>query len=296
MEFIPAKTILGKMKHSDKWFGYDYNMNIYRGCCHGCIYCDSRSSCYRVENFDRVRAKANAVEILERELQSKKKKGVIGVGAMSDSYTPFERKYELTRQALELIAKYKFGVALTTKSDLIIRDIDVLQEINQHNNVIVQFTITSISDDVSKKIEQFVSPSSARFAAMKKISDAGIFTGVLMTPLLPFITDSEVNVVKLVRAAAANGARFIYPGMGVTLRDKQRKHYYQKLSGFAPELVEKYKKTYGDAYYCESPKAQRLFRHFREECERLGLLYKMSDIIRAYKKEVPEPNQQLCLF
>ena len=123
MEFIEAKTILQRATHGEEWFGIDYNMNLYKGCCHKCIYCDSRSNCYQVEDFDRVRAKKDEIEILNRELKSKRKKGVIGIGAMSDTYNPFEKQYEITRQSLELISYYNFGVSIETKSNLIVRDI-----------------------------------------------------------------------------------------------------------------------------------------------------------------------------
>ena len=296
MEFIQAKSLLHKPKHADQWFGIDYNMNIYRGCSHGCIYCDSRSSCYGVDNFDRVRAKANSGALLEKELRSKRQKGVVGIGAMSDSYTPYERKYGLTREALELIERYNFGVCLATKSNLVTRDIDVLERINAKQNVLIQFSITTTDDALCKKIERHVAPSSARFDAMRKISEAGIFTGVLLMPVLPFITDNDVNIVKLVRASAANGARFIYPGMGMTLRDNQRDHFYEKLADFRPELISKYQQTYGDKYNCTSTKAKRIFYQFQDECVKHGILYKMPDIIKAYKQPILPPNDQLTLF
>ena len=138
MEFIKAKTILSKVKDGREWYGIDYNMNLYRGCPHQCIYCDSRSNCYHIENFDIVRGKNQALYILEKEL-AKKVRGVVGIGAMSDTYNPLERTYEQTRGALKLIAKYGFGVSIDTKSDLILRDLDLLKKINVHNNVIIKF-------------------------------------------------------------------------------------------------------------------------------------------------------------
>ena len=153
MKFIKAKTILTKVKHGNMWYGILYNMNLYKGCSHGCIYCDSRSNCYHIDNFDIVRGKENALYILEQELSKKKELGVIGIGAMSDTYNPKKLKYEQTRGALKLISKYGFGVSIDTKSDLILRDIDLLKEINSKNNVIIKFTITTPNDELSKIIE-----------------------------------------------------------------------------------------------------------------------------------------------
>ena len=163
MEFIKAKTILNRVKFGDEWFGLDYNFNLYRGCPHGCIYCDSRCDYYGIENFERVRAKENYIEIFERELSSKRNLGVVGIGAMSDAYNHAEEKYKLTRQALKLLSKYFFGVSIETKSKMIIRDIDILQEIALKNNVITKMTITTPKDYLAKKIESFVSNSSERY-------------------------------------------------------------------------------------------------------------------------------------
>ena len=174
MEFIKAKTILTKVKNGEQWYGIDYNMNLYRGCTHGCIYCDSRSNCYHIENFDLVRGKENALNILEQELVKKRVKGVIGIGAMSDTYNPQEIKYEQTRNALKLILKYGYGVSIDTKSDLILRDMDLLKEINKQNNVIIKFTITTPNDDLSKVIEPNVCVSSKRFKAIKELTNNGI--------------------------------------------------------------------------------------------------------------------------
>lgn len=235
MEFIKAKTILSKVKDGREWYGIDYNMNLYRGCPHQCIYCDSRSNCYHIENFDIVRGKDQALYILEKEL-AKKVHGVVGIGAMSDTYNPFETKYEQTRGALKLIAKYNFDVSIDTKSDLILRDLDLLKEINSHNNVIIKFTITTPHDDLASLIEPNVCVSSKRFQAIKKLSDNGIFVGVMLNPVLPFITDSEEDIKKLVKLAAMSGAKFIHTYMGMTLRENQRDYYFQKLDQYFPGL------------------------------------------------------------
>ena len=291
MEFIEAKTILTKVKGSKSWYGIDYNMNLYKGCSHGCIYCDSRSNCYQIKNFNIVRGKLNAISTLEREL-SRKEKGVIGMGSMSDPYNPQEKKYEITRDALKLIQKYNYGVSIDAKSDLVLRDIDCLKEISKKNNVIVKFTITTASDELSKKIEPHVCPSSKRFAAVKKLSDNGIFVGIMINPVLPFITDSAENIRSLVRLAHESGAKFIHTYMSMTLRDNQRDYYYSKID---KEIKKRYIETYKESYLCYPLNAKMLYRIFMEECEKCGILYKMDDIIKAYKKEVLD-NTQLSLF
>lgn len=295
MEFIKTKTILSKVKYGNEWYGIDYNMNIYRGCSHGCIYCDSRSSCYHIDDFDIVRSKENVLNILKQELIKKKTKGVIGIGSMSDTYNPMERKYEITKGALELISKYNYGVAIDTKSDLILRDLDILKEINSKNNVIVKFTITTPNDELSKIIEPNVCKTSKRLNAIKTLSDNGIFTGIMMNPTLPFITDNEDDIKKLVKLAYEHGAKFIHTYMSVTLRDNQRDYYFQKLDKHFPNLKEKYIKVYGEKYNCLVPNYQKLYKTFQNECEKYGLLYKMPDIIKAYKKEI-KTNEQITLF
>ncbi|SET33927.1 DNA repair photolyase [Natronincola peptidivorans] len=293
MEYIPAKTIVTKTKNS-QWFGSDYNMNIYKGCCHGCIYCDSRSECYRIDNFDQVRAKEKAIEIIRRELQSKRKKGVIATGAMSDPYNPFEKQLQLTRQALEHINTFGFGVSIATKSHLIIRDKDVLSRIKQHSPVLVKITITTCDDQLCKKIEPNVSISSERFLAVKELSQQDIFTGILLMPVLPFLQDNEKNISGIIRLAHESGARFIYPAFGVTLRQNQREWYFQKLDQLFPGIKNQYIKQYGNSYQCTSKKARALWTLFERECQRLGILYRMKDIIKGYKEGYG--SKQLSFF
>ena len=295
MEFIKAKTILSKVKYGNEWYGIDYNMNLYRGCSHGCIYCDSRSNCYHIENFDLVRGKENALYILEQELSKKRKKGIIGIGSMSDTYNPLEKEYEQTRGALKLISKYGFGVSIDTKSDLILRDIDLLKEINSKNNVIIKFTITTPNDELSKIIEPNVCISSKRLQAIKILSDNGIFTGIMMNPMLPFITDKEEDIRYLVKLAYENGAKFIHAYMGMTLRENQRDYYFYKLDQHFIGIKEKYIKYYGNKYNCIVPNYKRLYKVFTDECIKYGILYDMKDIIKAYKKEI-KSNEQITLF
>ncbi len=294
MEFIPAKQILSSWGSNDNWFGKNYNMNIYKGCSHGCIYCDSRSECYHIEDFDIVRAKGNAIEILNSELKSKRKKGIVATGAMSDPYNPFEAQYKLTRSALELINRYNFGISIATKSDLITRDIDILQEIKSHSPNIIKITVTTADDNLCKKLEPNVAVASKRFEAVNKLSSKGIFTGILLMPVLPFIADSDENILKIVRLAKENGARFIYPAFGVTLRQNQREHFLEKVNEKFYGTAEKYIKEYGYSYECPSKRSNELWEIFKEECDKANILYKMKDIIKGYKG--PYEEEQLSLF
>lgn len=283
MQTISCKTILQKNKSSE-WFGNDYNMNLYRGCCHGCIYCDSRSECYRIDDFDTVRAKENCIEILRDELRRKVKTGVIGTGAMSDPYNPFEKNERLTEKALMLIDAYDFGVTVVTKSDLITRDIDLYRQIAEHSPVLCKMTVTSADDKLCRVVEPNVSVSSERFQALARMSEAGLKTGITLMPVLPFLEDSEDNILKIVRTAHECGVMCIYPAFGMTLRQNQREYYYKKLDELFPGMSDKYRRYYGDRYECISPNARKLWSVFASECDRFGILYNMRDIIRAYKQ------------
>lgn len=295
LEEIEARSILQKVKYdSDKWFGIDYNINLYKGCCHGCIYCDSRSECYRIDNFDKVRIKANALEILETELRKKRAKGVIGLGAMSDTYNPFERSICATRNALKLIAAYGFGVSIDTKGTLVTRDIDYLQQITAQHSAIVKLTITTADDRLSGLIEPHAPKSSERFRALRTLSEAGIYSGLLLMPVLPFLTDTEENIRRVVALAAQNGAKFIYGMFGVTMRDGQREYLLEQLKALSPELPQKYIETYGNQYVCSSPRMKECWSLFRRLCEEHGLSYRMKDIIEGYQRK--ETYQQINLF
>jgi DNA repair photolyase len=293
MEYIQAKTIVTQVKKHN-WFGIDYNMNIYRGCSFGCIYCDSRSLCYRIENFDKIKAKHDALRIIRDDLLKKRRRGVVGTGAMSDPYNPHEKELKLTRNALELINAYRFGVAVTTKSTLIERDVDVLQDIQKNAPVLVKITITTACDAISKKIEPNAPPSSERFNTVKNLNAKGVYAGVLMMPILPFIGDTEENIVSIVHKAKEAGARFIYPAIGMTLRTGNREYYYEKLDQHFPGIKEKYIKRYDMRYNCTSPKVKSLWRIFTEECNKLEMRYQMSDITVDYKRGYTA--RQLHLF
>lgn len=295
MQTVPAKTIVTTKPNSGAdWFGTKYNMNIYRGCNHGCIYCDSRSECYRIENFDTVCAKEDALRIIRDDLRRKVQTGVVATGSMSDPYNPHEKESLLTRHALELISSFGFGAAIATKSDLICRDIDVLQEIQQHSPVLCKITLTTTDDALAKKIEPFAPSPSARLEALAKLSEAGIPTCVLLMPVLPFITDSEENIRGLIEKAHQCGVQSIYAGLGVTMRDIQRNHFYQNLDKHFPGLKEKYIARYGTRYSCTAPNVKKLWSVFANTCNQYDIAFQMKHIIRRYQHGYY--NGQLSLF
>lgn len=257
MDYIPAKHILIRSK-STAWFGTDHTVNLYRGCCHGCLYCDSRSDCYRNPDFDRVTAKSDALRILRDELARKVRPAFIAMGAMSDPYNPFEEELLLTRHALELIDAYDCGVSVDTKSDLIVRDIDLYQSIQAH------------------------SPA-RRLAAIRSLAQAGLFCGVLLMPVLPFLEDRHEQVLAVVDRSADAGAKFIYPGFGVTMRQGQREYFLRELDRAFPGeyLSRRYLARYGDRYRCPSPRARELWEVFAARCRERGMLYQMPHIVSA---------------
>lgn len=295
MEYVTAKHLLHRNK-STGWFGTDHTMNIYRGCCHGCLYCDSRSTCYQNPEFDRVKAKADALRILRDDLARKVRPAFIGMGAMSDPYNPFEKELQLTRHGLELIDAYQCGVAAATKSDLITRDIDLYQSIQGHSPVICKLTVTTADDALAAKLEPKAPSPSRRLAALERLSAAGIFSGVLLMPVLPFLEDSEENVISVVDQAAGAGARFVYAAMGVTMRDGQREYFLNGLDRAFPGqgLGERYRRRYGARYTCASPRAQKLWEVFSRRCQELGLLYEMKHIVSAATRSYGD--RQLTFF
>lgn len=295
METIPAKTIVNRTK-DPSWFGTLYNMNIYRGCCHGCIYCDSRSDCYHNDQFDQVKVKADALRIIRDDLESKAKIGVVSTGSMSDPYNPFEEELQLTRRALTLLEAYGFGMAIATKSDLIVRDIDVLTSIHRTMPAICKVTLTTCDDALAAKVEPRAPSPSRRLAAVERLSAAGLFTGILMMPILPFLEDSPENIRDIVDRAADAGARFVYPALGMTCRAGQREYFYQQLEERFPGqgLAERYQKRYGPRYECPSPRARALWEVFREACDRRGLLTSMGRIVTASRRG--HESDQLSLF
>ncbi|MDE6398517.1 MAG: radical SAM protein [Clostridiales bacterium] len=294
MEYIDAKAIL--MSSDGAWFGSEYTANLYRGCGHGCIYCDSRSDCYAIKHFDTVRAKRNALRILETEISHKRKKGIVGLGAMSDSYNSDEKELELTRGALKLFDRYGFGVSIETKSDLILRDLDILRSIATHSPVNIKLTVTTPYDALSKKLEPKAPVSKRRFAALEQIASAGIFCGVLLTPVLPFIEDDSASVLSIVEKAAVAGCKYVYAGMkpGVTLRDSQRVHFLTKVEKLFPGMKDRYCAAFGDDYFCPASNADALYKTFVDACRRKKLFYAMDDIVAENKR--PYETMQISLF
>jgi len=286
---IQAKVLLAHVRQPDPWFGLRYNVNLYRGCQHRCIYCDSRSECYQIEHFDReVLVKANAVELLQKELARKRVVGTIGLGSMNDPYMPLEAQVNLTGRALQVIARFGFPVHVITKSDLVLRDLDTLCEINR-TYAAVSFTVTAAGDDLAKKLEPGAPLVSARFRAMQVLAEHGIHTGLTMMPVLPFIEDNEENIRRIVEQAHAHGAAYIIPSFGVTLRDRQRAYYYDRLDELFPDLRHKYERAYGDRYHCPVPDAERLAKVFDDLCRQHGIATRM----RLYQ---PDAARQLSLF
>jgi len=271
---IHARTILNSVKQPEPYFGLKYNMNLYRGCQHQCIYCDSRSECYQIENFADIHVKINAVELLADALPRKRVRGTIGFGSMNDPYMPVERKYQLCRRSLEVIAQHRFPVHIITKSDLVLRDLDLLAEIEQVYAA-VSFTITAADDELARKLEPGAPPSSARFAAMRALANAGIHTGITMMPILPFIEDTPENVARLVELAVEHGASYILPSFGMTLRAGSRDYYYAKLDQLFPGLKQKYVQRFGERYECGSPNWRQLDEIFQKLVERYGIATRM---------------------
>ncbi len=288
LQTIQAKTLLNPVKQPEPWFGLRYNMNLYRGCQHQCIYCDSRSACYQIENFADILVKENAIELLEKELPRKRVKGTIGTGSMNDPYMPVETKFNLTGQALEVIARNHFPVHVITKSALVLKDLETLRRINEVYAA-VSFSITTTDDGLAKKLEPGASPPSERLKAMRTLSENGIMTGVVMMPILPFIEDNEENITEIVRQAHAHGAAYILPAFGVTLRDQQRAYFYEKLDRHFPGVRVQYERQFGEKYFASAQNAWQLEKKFQELCKELGIKTQMP----VYQGET---IQQMSLF
>ena len=274
-------------------------MNLYRGCSHGCIYCDSRSKCYQMNHdFEDIEVKENALELLEAALRRKRKRCMIGTGAMTDPYLPLEKKLGYTRKALLLIEKNGFGVALQTKSDLVLRDLDILRQINEKTKAVVQMTLTTADEKLCRIIEPNVSTTNERFEALKALRDAGIPTVVWLCPVLPFINDTEENIRTILGMCVEAGVRGVLCfGMGLTLREGNREYFYRQLDIHFPRLKERYIREYGNNYMVDSPRSTELMRLFHRICEENGILHS-NDQIFEYLRKFEEKNaaEQLCLW
>ncbi len=289
MHFVTAKGILSAQN----------GMNLYRGCSHGCIYCDSRSKCYHMEHaFEDIEVKENAIALLEHALIHKRKKCMIGTGSMTDPYIPLEMELEYVRKALYLVDKYGFGFTAITKSDRVLRDLDLLQRINEKTKCVVQMTLTTYDETLCRKIEPHVSTTGERFAVLKKLHDTGIPAVVWLTPILPFINDTEDNIAGILdMCVEAKVYGVICFGMGLTLREGNREYFYEQLDRLFPGLKEKYIGTYGNQYMMESPNSHRLMKLFHETCERGGMVHNNEQIFQ-YLHTFEEKNtaRQLSLW
>ena len=290
MHFVDAKGILTGS-------GGHFGMNIYRGCTHGCIYCDSRSRCYQFTHaFEDIEVKRNAPELLERALRSKRQKCMIGTGSMSDPYMHCEEQLGLTRKCLEIILRHGFGAAIQTKSDRILRDIDLLDEINRSSRCVVQMTLTTYDEALCKIVEPNVCPTQRRIEVLEAMRERGIPTIVWLSPILPFLNDTEENIRAILQACVRAGVTgVICFGMGLTLREGDREYYYAALDRHFPGLARRYAERYGSAYEVPSPNADKLMAIFQTICRENGLLCRPEDCF-AFLNEFPQGYEQTSLF
>ena len=287
MHFVEAKSLLSR------WNG----MNLYRGCVHGCVYCDSRSSCYQFTHpFEDVEVKQNAPQLLESAMRARRKACMISTGSMSDPYQPCEAELCLMRRCLEKIERYGFGASVITKSDLVLRDLDLFDRINRKSKSVLQMTLTVSDEGLSRILEPNVCTSAGRYAVLREFQRRQIPTVVWLTPLLPFLTDSRENVQCLLDWCFDAGVKGIVCfGAGLTLRDGSREYYYRALDRHFPGLSDQYRKTYANAYEVNSPDHAALMRLFHRECEKHGVLHDPEDCFR-YIAAMPAQTAQLSLF
>ena len=274
-------------------------MNIYRGCSHGCIYCDARSTCYQMNHaFEDIEVKKNAPELLESALRSKRKKCVIGTGAMCDPYLHIEKELRLTRRCLELIDEYGFGLAIQTKSDMILRDLDLLKSINRKSKCVVQMTMTTYDENLCKIVEPNVCTTARRIEVLDIMRGEGIPTVVWMTPILPFINDTQENILGLLEACRKTQVYgIIIFQLGLTLRDGDRQYYYAKLDQHFPGMKERYKRVYGNAYELPVPEQKELMKLVRQKGHESGIVCDEAKIFRyMHEYEDKQAGKQLTLF
>lgn len=273
------------------------NMNLFRGCTHGCIYCDSRSKCYQMDHdFEDIEIKEDALQILEDQLRRKRRPAMVGTGAMTDPYLHYEEKLEITKGSLELIEKYGFGVAILTKSDRILRDIPLLQRINQQTKAVVQVTLTTFDNELCRKLEPRVSLTSERVKILQACQQAGIPTVVWLSPILPFINDTVENLMGILEICkATNVVGIVCFGFGMTLREGNREYFYQQLDRHFPGMKQRYQRAFGDQYVCNSPNNQALMKIFREFCNKHKIMSNPDEVF-AYMHRFESREEQLTLF
>ncbi len=290
MHFVDAKGILTGS-------GGHVGMNIYRGCTQGCIYCDSRSRCYQFTHlFEDIEVKQNAPDLLEKALQSKRKRCMIGTGSMSDPYMHCDEQLGLTRRCLEIIQKYGFGVAIQTKSDRILRDMDLLDEINRSAKCVVQMTLTTYDDELCRILEPNVCNTKRRIEVLERMQERGIPTVVWLTPILPFINDTPENVEAILKECVRVGVKGVIDfGMGLTLREGDREYYYAALDRHFPGMKERYIRTYGNAYELPSTRAKELRKLLHSICDKNDILA-TPEACFGYMYDFPENKAQLSLF
>lgn len=274
-------------------------MNLYRGCTHGCIYCDSRSNCYHMDHaFEDIEVKQNAVELLEDSLKRKRKRCMISTGAMTDPYIPLENDLQYMRKSLLLAEKYGFGFTLLTKSSRVLRDLDILKKINEKTKCVVQMTLTTYDEELCRKLEPNVSTTKERFETLKILQREGIPTVVWLCPILPFINDTEENLHGILNdCIEAKVYGIVNFGMGVTLRDGNREYFYKQLDRLFPGLKEKYISCYGNQYVLSSPNEKRLLGIFHQVCDKYHIIHnndKLFEYLRTYEEK--EKYAQLSLF
>jgi len=274
-------------------------MNLYRGCQHGCIYCDSRSLCYQMDHvFEDIEVKENALELLEKALKAKRKRCMIGTGAMTDPYLPIEETLRLTRGALELIEAYGFGIAIQTKSARILRDLDVLKRIHEKAKTVVQMTLTTHDDRLCRILEPNVSVTSQRVAALKRFQEAGIPTVVWLDPILPYINDTRENISGLLDSCRDAGVKGILCfNMGLTLREGNREYFYRQLDRHFPGLKQRYIREFGNRYEVNSPRNGELMALFHGTCEAAGMMHDVNRIFHyLHEFEEKEAYPQTSFF
>ncbi len=289
MHYVNAKGILSASN----------GMNLYRGCTHGCIYCDSRSSCYHMEHdFEDIEVKANAIGLLETALHRKRKKCMLATGSMTDPYIPLEQELGHVRKALSLAYRYGFGFTLITKSSRVLRDLDLLKAINEQTKCVVQMTLTTFDEDLCRKLEPNVSTTRERFDTLLRLRETGIPTVVWLCPVLPFINDTEENIRGVLQYCIDAGVRgVICFGMGMTLREGSREYFYQQLDRLFPGMKERYIRTYGTRYILNSPNHQPLMAMYHRICAAHGIMHD-NDQIFSYLTafEDKRGQAQLSIF